>query len=102
MPTYTIDGITFDLARTYLDVSGVEWVWSGRWNGAGEPLMKTTSGFLPLPDVYWWHGPLIAVPEPVTGEQIRAVLSADFLASQAAGYVEPLEVWAARALGGAA
>ncbi|MFJ1647924.1 phiSA1p31-related protein [Streptomyces sp. NPDC088258] len=102
MATYEIDGVVFDLARTYSDVTGIEWTWSGRWTAAGEPIMRTVSGFLPLPDVYRWHGPLIAIPEPVTGRQMRAVFGADFLASQAAGYVESPESWAARVLGGVA
>lgn len=102
MATFEFDGTTFDLDHAFADVTGVEWKWSGRWTAAREPLMETSSGFMSLPDVYLLHGPLISLPTRVTRQQIRAVLGADFLASQSAGYVESPESWAGRVFGGAA
>ncbi|WP_030755503.1 phiSA1p31-related protein [Streptomyces sp. NRRL F-5135] len=70
--SYTIDGVTLDLTRTYVDVTGVEWSWTGRWTKAGEPLMQTTSGYMSLLDVYQLHGPLIPLPQRITSVQVRA------------------------------
>ena len=66
--TYTIDGIVFDLSRTYLDCLGVKWLWTGERNEAGEPLMWSHDGepLVPLPDVYHDHGPLIPMPDART------------------------------------
>ncbi|MFC5802744.1 phiSA1p31-related protein [Streptomyces formicae] len=63
MSTFVHDGVEFDLDRTYVDVVGVEWRWTGQRNEHGEPLM-TGGGeniAVPLPDVYHDHGPLIPV-----------------------------------------
>ncbi|WP_432053662.1 phiSA1p31-related protein [Streptomyces sp. bgisy022] len=82
MSTYLHDGVVFDLAVTYTDVTGVEWQWTGDRNAAGEPLMGATMrgssffqpGVLSLPDLYAWHGPLIPTPRKATASIYRQVL----------------------------
>ena len=71
--TYTIDGVVFDLSRTWGDCLGVEWRWTGARNAQGEPLMTSEAGLpsVPLPDVYHDHGPLIPMPEPRTQQAAR-------------------------------
>lgn len=80
--TFTHDGIVFDLAVTYRDVTGVEWQWTGDRNTAGEPLMGATMsggsffqpGLLSLPDLYAYMGPLIPSPSRATAAIYRRVL----------------------------
>jgi hypothetical protein len=102
MTTFLHDGTLFDLDRTFVDVIGCEWKWTGQNNDAGEPLMRAGDVLLSLPDVYHDHGPLIAVAVAPTGSAIRRAFSAAFTASSAAGYVEAdPDKWAARLAGGA-
>ncbi|MEV8403566.1 phiSA1p31-related protein [Streptomyces niveus] len=99
MNTFEFDGTTFDLARTYADVLGIEWTWTGNRTETGEPVMRCTTGVMALPDLYLLHGPLIALPTPgLTGQRVREALSADFIATAAAGYVETPAEFAARVL----
>ncbi|MER5843262.1 phiSA1p31-related protein [Streptomyces prasinus] len=81
MKTYLHDGTTFDLGITYVDVTGVEWQWSGEYNEAGEPLMGSRDEYArlapplcSLPDVYAYHGPLIPTPRKATAALYRQVL----------------------------
>lgn len=79
MSTYLHDGITFDLGVPHLDVTGVEWRWTGTRTSAGEPLMQAmpdSSAPIPLPDVYAMHGPLIPAPRPTAAALYRQVLEA--------------------------
>lgn len=84
MDTYSHDGIDFDLAIPYADVTGVEWVWTGRYDERGEPLMASRmrgdtfphGPMLSLPDLYATHGPLIPLPARPDTDLIRRVLSA--------------------------
>jgi hypothetical protein len=102
MDTFLHDGTEFDLGRTYVDVVGGEWTWTGQRNGAGEPLMRSDDVVLSLPDVYHDHGPLIAMAIATTGAAVRSAFSAAFAASSSAGFVESPDAWAARlAWGGA-
>lgn len=73
---YEHDGIVFDLDRSYMDVTGVEWSWSTRRTESGEPLMESAAGepLVPLPDVYRDHGPLIPMPQRATASLYRRVL----------------------------
>lgn len=84
MTPYLHDGIVFDLDRTYADVTGVEWAWSGARNTDGEPLMISIprgdhdNRFEPtvsLPDLYRYHGPLIPMPQSTTASLYRHVLA---------------------------
>ena len=80
--TFTHDGTTFDLTVTYLDVTGIEWEWTGDHNAAGEPLMGATRRDSPLldallvslPDLYLWHGPLIPTPRKSTAAMYKDAL----------------------------
>ncbi|MFD9222046.1 phiSA1p31-related protein [Streptomyces sp. NPDC060064] len=79
---YLHDDVDFDLTRTFVDVVGVEWRWSGQWSAAGEPLMRAagdTTG-VPLPDVYHDHGPLIPVPTSLSAGLVTAVLAGEAVA----------------------
>jgi hypothetical protein len=96
---YIHDGIAFDLDRAFVDVVGVEWRWSGGYSPAGEPLLVGGVGQstgVPLPDVYRDHGPLLALPAKPSAALRKAVVSADYAASVAAGHVETYEQWALR------
>ena len=106
MTTYTHEGVVFHLDSVYLDVTGVEWAWTGGWSPAGEPLMRShtdsdrpdCSTPVTLPDVYLWHGPLHRIaPRPTTAE-CRAAVDVDpnYAASVAAGFVESREAFSAR------
>ncbi|WP_055693744.1 phiSA1p31-related protein [Streptomyces prasinopilosus] len=81
MNTYLHDGTTFGLDIAYLDVTGVEWRWTGSYNEAGEPLMGSPDEyaflappFYSLPDLYATHGPLIPTPRRATAALYRHVL----------------------------
>lgn len=82
MTAYIHDGFEFDLDRTYADVVGVEWRWTGEWTAAGEPLMQGAGpdSPVPLPDVYRDHGPLIAIAAPVTAALMRDVFTGTVIA----------------------
>lgn len=93
MTAYIHDGVEFDLTRTFVDVVGVEWRWSGNYTPAGEPLLigaGNTLG-LPLPDVYHDHGPLIPMPARQSKRQ-----SLDFARSLQDGHLESYGQYALR------
>ncbi|MEU0659563.1 phiSA1p31-related protein [Streptomyces lavendulocolor] len=99
MTTYIHDGVVFDLDCGFVDVVGIEWRWSGGYSPAGEPLLVGGVGQstgVPLPDVYRDHGPLIPLPAALTARLRKAVVSADYQASVAAGHVETYEQYALR------
>jgi hypothetical protein len=75
---YLLEGTAIDLTRTHVDVTGVEWVWTGELTESGEPLMMTpgTPGQVPLTEVYYTVGPLIPVPAPIPAAVYRRVLEA--------------------------
>lgn len=83
MTLYVHDGVEFDLDRTYVDVVGVEWRWTGGHNAAGEPLMVGAGDRtpLPFPDVYRDHGPLIPLAGKVTTAEARRAVDVDYAAS---------------------
>lgn len=76
-PTVQAAGCVFDLARTWTDVYGSRWAWTGETASDGMPLMQR-DGDLPerLAHVYMTYGPLIAAPLPPTAAEIRAALTA--------------------------
>lgn len=84
MAHFNHDGHRFDLSRTYADVTGVEWTWTGAWTTdlMPEPLMQsghrgrpdTHDTAIPLPDLYRDRGPLILVTAKIPGELRRAAL----------------------------
>lgn len=96
MNTYVHEGVEFDLALTYADVTGVEWIWIGKESTTGEPLMRQLSDrgdcqtLIPLPTLYWNHGPLIPIsPRPTYTERRIAVdVDPNYAASVAAGLYE--------------
>lgn len=91
MTTYLHDGIVFDLARSFVDVIGVEWEWRGQWTDSGEPLLVSPGlpdSPVPLPDVYRDHGPLVPISRRPSAAQYRAAVDVDYAATVAAGYVE--------------
>lgn len=83
MDHYLHDGIDFDLTRPYADVMGVEWVFTGRYDQRGEPLMGSRmraetyphGPLISLPDLYATHGPLIPLPRRPDTDLIRRVLA---------------------------
>ena len=78
MASYVHDGVDFDLSRTFVDVVGVEWRWTGQWNAASEPLMRGNHPTpVPLPDVYHDHGPLIPLPDALPAGLVAAVLAGE-------------------------
>jgi hypothetical protein len=102
MNTFEIDGITFDLAYAYVDVTGIEWQWTGEATPDGQPLMRSHSEHsccrtpVSLLTVYLDHGPLHRIDPRPTRADFRAAVDPDFAATAAAGYVEGLEDFAAR------
>lgn len=79
MSTYLHDGIVFDLGVPHVDVTGVEWRFTGARTSTGEPLMQASpsdTAPIPLPDVYAMHGPLIPVLRSITYAMYRQVLEA--------------------------
>lgn len=93
MTVYLHDDIEFDLDCEFVDVTGVIWSWTGGWSPAGEPVLQSDGPGhdLPLPDAYFYHGPLIP-----RRRRIAATPSGMFAATVAAGYVEDDETFAAR------
>lgn len=92
-------GFTFDLSRTWIDVYGTRWEWTGTTDSTGQALMRHGGGTPErLSHVYWTFGPLIAAPRPVTVAEQRAVLTAPACTSQAE---EPKPVPTPRTLFGA-
>lgn len=93
MTIYLHDGVEFDLDCEFVDVTGVVWSWTGAWSPAAEPMLRSEGlgPDLPLPDAYWYHGPLIP-------RRRRTVVkpSEAFAATVAAGYVESVEAFGAR------
>lgn len=94
MTAYMHDGIDFDLDGDFADVTGVVWSWTGEWSPAAEPMLRSDAPLmaLPLPDVNYYHGPLI----PIRRKASPLKASPAFVASQAAGYVESDSEFAAR------
>ncbi|MEW1803269.1 phiSA1p31-related protein [Streptomyces virginiae] len=93
MTPYVHDGVVFDLDCEFVDVTGVVWAWTGEWSPAKEPMLGSDAGGpdLPLPDAYYYHGPLIP------RRRKTAVKSgAAFTETLRAGYVESDEEFGAR------
>lgn len=96
MTTFIHEGVEFDLALAYADVTGVEWTWTGDKSVDGEPLMRQQSDRgdcqapIPLPTLYWDHGPLIPIsPRPTHTERRIAVdVDPNYAASVASGLYE--------------
>jgi hypothetical protein len=95
--TYLHDDIEFDLDCEFVDVTGVIWSWTGGWSPASEPMLRSDASGpdLPLPDAYYYHGPLIPRRRRVTVKP-----SAAFAATVADGYVEDVEAFGARMASG--
>ncbi|MEU7066948.1 phiSA1p31-related protein [Streptomyces sp. NPDC046161] len=85
MTLYLHDDVEFDLDCKFVDVTGVIWSWTGGWSPAGEPMLRSDASGpdLPLPDAYYYHGPLIPRRARITVKPSEA-----FAATVAAGYVE--------------
>jgi hypothetical protein len=64
---FEVAGVSYNLARTYRDRNGVEWMHSGHWAGDGAPVFMTTQGaerrVCPLPSVVKAAGPLTPVTD---------------------------------------
>jgi hypothetical protein len=75
MTIYLHDGVEFDLDCEFVDVTGVIWSWTGGWSPAGEPMLRSDASGpdLPLPDAYYYHGPLIPRRRPDQGRSRRGV-----------------------------
>lgn len=91
MTAYIHDGVAFDLDLRYVDVIGIEWHWTGRYNEGGEPILSAAGGEASLPEVYHDHGPLIPMPARQSKAQ-----SLDFARSLQDGHVESYEQYAVR------
>ncbi|MEU8840000.1 phiSA1p31-related protein [Streptomyces roseus] len=93
MTVYLHDGVEFDLDCEFVDVTGAIWSWTGAWSPAAEPMLRSdgASPDLPLPDAYYYHGPLIPRRRRTTATPSEA-----FAATVAAGYVETDAEFAAR------
>lgn len=93
MTLYLHDGVEFDPDCEFVDVTGVVWAWTGDWSPAAEPMLRSDASGpdLPLPDAYYYHGPLLPRRRRVT---VKA--GAAFTATVDAGYVETDEAFAAR------
>lgn len=93
MTVYLHDGVEFDLDCEFVDVTGVVWVWTGEWSPAKEPMLRSDASGpdLPLPDAYYYHGPLIP-----RRRRIKVTPGAAFAATADAGYVETPDAWMAR------
>ncbi|MFE2021341.1 phiSA1p31-related protein [Streptomyces sp. NPDC059499] len=82
--SWVLDGTEFDLTRTWIDVYGRHWEWTGGWdqtvrpNGTEvtEPLMRC-DGHTPivLSLVYDTYGPLIPAPRETTHAERCAALA---------------------------
>lgn len=96
MNTYVHEGVEFDLALTYADVTGVEWTWTGSATADGEPLMRQHTdrvdcqSLIPLPTLYWDHGPLIPISPRPTHTELRIAVDVDpdYAESVASGLYE--------------
>ncbi|MFB6776558.1 phiSA1p31-related protein [Streptomyces sp. NPDC056352] len=94
MTTYLHDGVVFDLTVPHMDVTGIEWEWTGDRDEHGAPLLVALGSKhpVPLPDVYHDHGPLIPIrPRSLpTAAQFRAAVDVDpnYAASVASGLYE--------------
>jgi hypothetical protein len=91
---YLHDDIEFDLDLEFVDVTGVVWSWTGEWSPAAEPMLRSDAPSgpdLPLPDAYFYHGPLLPRRKRVVAKPSEA-----FAATVAAGYVESVEAFGAR------
>ncbi|MFJ8883645.1 phiSA1p31-related protein [Streptomyces sp. NPDC102402] len=88
---WVLDGVPFDLTRTWIDVYGSRWHWNGTWgqtilpNGtsATEPLMQC-DGHTPmvLSLVYGTYGPLIPAPRETTHAERCAAIAPPVIADQ--------------------
>lgn len=79
MTLYLLDGVELDLDQSHVDVTGVEWIWTGKRTNKGEPLMASGRGLsldahkaIPLSAVYHFYGPLI----PIADDRPRSTASA--------------------------
>jgi hypothetical protein len=90
MTTYVHDGVEFDLTVPHMDVTNVEWEWTGNRDENGAPLLLALGSRtpLPLPDVYHDHGPLIPVSPRPTAAQCLAAIDPNYADSVARGFVE--------------
>jgi hypothetical protein len=90
MTTYLHDGVSFDLALAHMDVTGVEWEWTGDRDENGAPLLVALGSKhpVPLPDVYHDHGPLIPMSPRPTAAQYRAAIDPNYADSVASGLYE--------------
>lgn len=76
-PTATAAGCEFDLSLTWIDTYGARWTWTGETDDTGMALMQTGDDTpQTLNHVYWWSGPLIPAPRPVTVADRHAWLTA--------------------------
>lgn len=82
--TWELDGTPFDLTRTWIDVYGARWDWTGGWEpvaqqdgtSADEPLMQHAEDTpMVLSLVYSTYGPLIPAPRPATSAEVRSALT---------------------------
>lgn len=77
LTSWVLDGTEFDLSRTWIDVYGGRWDWTGLTAGDGEPLMQHgTHQPMALSLVYWTYGPLIPAPRAVTQAERYAAITA--------------------------
>ncbi|MFD3654373.1 phiSA1p31-related protein [Streptomyces sp. NPDC058620] len=83
--TWELDGVEFDLTRTWIDVYGARWDWTGGWEpvvqhdgtSADEPLMQREQDIpMVLSLVYSTYGPLIPAPRPATSAELRSAITA--------------------------
>lgn len=101
MNSFAFDGITFDLTHAWIDCLGGRWVWTGRVNEAGEPLMQAgTTEPLSLPDLHLSYGPLIPAPGKVTAAEAVQAVDVNYTASVTARLTESYADYVLR-LGGA-
>ncbi|MFB8393713.1 phiSA1p31-related protein [Streptomyces yangpuensis] len=94
MNPYVHDGVVFDLDCEFVSVTGVVWSWTGEWSPAGEPMLGTDvpeGPDLPLPDAYYYHGPLLPRRRKGTVTPSEA-----FAATVKAGYVEDVDAFGVR------
>ena len=77
LKSWVLDGTEFDLSRTWIDVYGARWDWTGLTASDGEPLMQHGADApMALSLVYWTYGPLIPAPRPVTPAERYAAITA--------------------------
>nr|WP_246470236.1 phiSA1p31-related protein [Streptomyces olivoverticillatus] len=86
---YEIDGTVFDLGRTFVDVTGGRWQWTGCRDDRSVPLMDflkhpgdhrdmtvAEREPVPLDEVQRWFGPLIPEPARLTAADYQRALLA--------------------------